>query len=279
MGVVYKARQVRLNRLVALKMILAGQLASATDVQRFYAEAQTAANLQHPNIVAIHEVGEHKGQHYFSMDLVEGKSLAALTREHPLTPTKAAEIVKTVAEAIHYAHQKGELHRDLKPANILMQENKTQITQTNAEQNLRESAKSAFDSLVPRITDFGLAKQFHDEPGALATGGLTATGAVLGTPSYMPPEQASADRGAVGPATAVYSLGAVLYELVTGRPPFQGPTPHDKRYTQRQWLRMWNSLAMGTVAPSSFAIARAMSWSFMSRDGSLSARTARMPGC
>lgn len=198
MGVVYKARQVRLNRPVALKMILAGQLASSTDVQRFYAEAQTAANLQHPNIVAIHEVGEHKGQHYFSMDFVEGKSLAALTREHPLTPTRAAAIVKTVAEAIHFAHQKGVLHRDLKPANVLI-----------------DAAGQ------PRVTDFGLAKRID------GASNLTATGAVLGTPSYMPPEQASADRGAVGPATDVYSLGAVLYELVTGRPPFQGPTPMD----------------------------------------------------
>src|SRR5438128_2370628 len=120
MGVVYKARQVSLNRLVALKMILAGQLASDADKQRFYAEARTAANLQHPNIVAIHEVGEHKGQHYFSMDLVEGKSLSALTREHPLPPNQAAALVQTVAQAIHYAHQQGVLHRDLKPANVLI---------------------------------------------------------------------------------------------------------------------------------------------------------------
>lgn len=198
MGVVYKARQVSLNRLVALKMILAGQLASDADVKRFYTEAQTAANLQHPNIVAIHEVGEHKGQRYFSMDLVEGESLSALTREHPLPPNQAAALVQTVAQAIYYAHQKGVLHRDLKPANVLIDR-----------------------AGQPRVTDFGLAKRIEGDAH------LTATGAVLGTPSYMPPEQASADRGPVGPASDVYALGAVLYELVTGRPPFQGPAPVD----------------------------------------------------
>ncbi len=198
MGVVYKARQVSLKRVVALKMILAGQLAGDSDVQRFYSEARTAAHLQHPNIVAIHEVGQHNGQHYFSMDYVEGKSLAAISRDHPLPANQAAAYVQTIAGAIHYAHEKGVLHRDLKPANVLMD-----------------------ISGQPRVTDFGLAKRIQ------ADAKLTATGAVLGTPSYMPPEQASADRGQVGPASDVYSLGAVLYELVTGRPPFQGPTPMD----------------------------------------------------
>jgi WD40 repeat protein/tRNA A-37 threonylcarbamoyl transferase component Bud32 len=209
MGVVYKARQVSLNRIVALKMILAGQLARDADVQRFYAEAQTAANLQHPNIVAIHEVGQFQGQHYFSMDYVEGQSLAAVIREHPLPPDQAAANVKTVAEAIHYAHQKGVLHRDLKPGNVLIDA-----------------------SGQPRVTDFGLAKRFEASsgqasPGSKAGEGLTATGAILGTPSYLPPEQAGSGRGQVGPASDVYSLGTILYELVTGRPPFQGPTPMD----------------------------------------------------
>jgi outer membrane protein assembly factor BamB len=198
MGVVYRARQVSLNRPVALKMILSGQLASEDDVQRFRLEAQTAAGLQHPNIVAIHEVGEHEGQHYFSMDFVEGQSLAELVRENPLPPEQAARWVRTIAEAIHYAHQRGVLHRDLKPSNVLI------------------------DSFgQPRVTDFGLAKRTDKDTG------LTATGAVVGTPSYMPPEQASADRGAIGPASDVYSLGAVLYELVTGRPPFRAATPLD----------------------------------------------------
>jgi serine/threonine protein kinase len=198
MGVVFRARQVSLNRVVALKMILAGQLASAADVERFRVEAQIAAQLQHPNIVAIHEVGEHDGQHYFSMDFVEGKSLAELVREHPLPPAQAARYVKVIAEAIHYAHERGTLHRDLKPSNVLI---------------------DRFDQ--PRVTDFGLAKRVQSDSS------LTATGAVIGTPGYMPPEQASAERGKLGPASDVYALGAVLYELVTGRPPFRAATPID----------------------------------------------------
>jgi outer membrane protein assembly factor BamB len=198
MGVVYRARQVSLNRTVALKMILAGQLATPADVQRFRAEAQTAAGLQHPNIVAIHEVGEHGGQHYFSMDFVEGKSLADVVRDGPLPPDRAIRYVQAVAEAVHYAHQHGTLHRDLKPANVLL---------------------DPFDQ--PRVTDFGLAKRVGADPG------LTASGAILGTPSYMSPEQASGKRGQVGPASDVYGLGAVLYELVTGRPPFRAATVLD----------------------------------------------------
>ncbi|HEV3304184.1 MAG TPA: serine/threonine-protein kinase [Planctomycetaceae bacterium] len=191
MGVVYKARQVSLDRVVALKMILAGQLASASDVERFYVEAKAAANLQHPNIVAIHEIGQHEGQNYFSMDYVEGQSLALLVRENPLPATRAAGYVKTIAEAIEFAHRQGTLHRDLKPSNILI---------------------DAFDQ--PRVTDFGLAKRIE------ADAQLTSTGSLLGTPSYMSPEQAGASGGKLGPASDVYSLGAVLYELVTGRPPF-----------------------------------------------------------
>jgi formylglycine-generating enzyme required for sulfatase activity/tRNA A-37 threonylcarbamoyl transferase component Bud32 len=193
MGVVYKARQLSLNRVVALKMILSGHLASEREVQRFYTEAQAAANLQHPNIVAIHEVGQHAGQHYFSMDYVEGKSLAQLVREKPFAAAQAARYVKTIAEAIEYAHQHGTLHRDLKPANVLI------------------------DALnQPRVTDFGLAKRIE------GTSELTSTGSLMGTPSYMPPEQAGDNDGKVGPPSDVYSLGAVLYELVTGRPPFLG---------------------------------------------------------
>jgi outer membrane protein assembly factor BamB/tRNA A-37 threonylcarbamoyl transferase component Bud32 len=198
MGVVYKARQISLNRIVALKMILSGQLASDADVERFYREAQTAASLQHPNIVAIHEVGQHDGQHYFSMDYVEGHSLAEIVREHPLPPTLAARYVQAIALAIEYAHQQGTLHRDLKPANVLID----QVDQ-------------------PRVTDFGLAKRLDRDAG------LTASGAVVGTPSYMPPEQAGGKRAKLSPASDVYSLGAILYELVTGRPPFQAATPVD----------------------------------------------------
>jgi serine/threonine protein kinase len=198
MGVVFKARQVSINRIVALKMILAGQLASPEDVQRFHREAEAAANLQHPNIVAIHEVGEHAGQHYFSMDYVAGTSLSAMVAENPLPAARAARYVQLAALAIHYAHQQGTIHRDLKPSNILIDE---------ADQ--------------PHVTDFGLAKHIKGDAG------LTATGQILGTPSYMPPEQASGRKGQVTPASDVYSLGAVLYELVTGRPPFRAESAID----------------------------------------------------
>ncbi|HEV3024642.1 MAG TPA: serine/threonine-protein kinase, partial [Pirellulales bacterium] len=198
MGVVYKARQTRLNRLVALKMIKSGELASADDVMRFHSEAEAAGNLQHPNIVAIYEVGEHDGQHFFSMEYVEGRSLADVVRENPLSAKKSAEYVRSIAEAIQYAHERGTLHRDLKPSNVLI--------------DMHDR---------PRVTDFGLAKRI--EGGSEMTG----TGQVLGTPSYMPPEQAAGDRGAVGPASDVYSLGAILYELLVGRPPFRAETPLD----------------------------------------------------
>lgn len=196
MGVIYKARQASLNRLVAVKMILAGHLASEAEVKRFHTEAEAAANLQHPNIVAIHEVGHHQGQHYFSMDYVEGKDLAAVAKEHPLSAARAAGCVKTIAEAVHYAHQRGTLHRDLKPQNILLDSDGQ-----------------------PRITDFGLAKRFQQDSK------LTVSGAVIGTPAYMPPEQAAGRLDQVGPQSDVYSLGAILYHLLTGRPPFRGETP------------------------------------------------------
>jgi WD40 repeat protein/predicted Ser/Thr protein kinase len=201
MGVVYQARQVSLNRIVAVKMLLGGQLAGAADVQRFRTEAEAAANLKHPHIVAIHEVGSHDGQHFFSMDFVEGSSLAEVVRNNLLPPRQAAEIVETVARAIHFAHQKGVLHRDLKPANVLLDR-----------------------SNVPHVTDFGLAKRIEQDTH------LTATGVLLGTPSYMPPEQAAGERSTLGPAGDVYSLGAILYELLTGRPPFKAETPYDTAY-------------------------------------------------
>lgn len=196
MGVVYKARQTSLNRMVAVKMILAGQLATEADIRRFHTEAEAAANLQHPNIVAIHEVGEHEDRHYFSMDYVAGQNLAALVREGPLPPAQAAEMVKTIAEAIQYAHQRGILHRDLKPQNVLIDEQDR-----------------------PRVTDFGLAKRTGEDSG------LTQTGAVMGSPSYMPPEQATGRHDQVGPPSDVYSLGAILYQLLTGKAPFVGETP------------------------------------------------------
>ena len=192
MGVVYKAQQKALGRIVAVKMMLTGKLANEADVQRFQIEAQAAASLQHPNIVPIHEVGQHEGLHYFSMDFVEGRSLSAVLRENVLPAKQAASYVRQMAEAIHYAHQQGTLHRDLKPSNVLI-DSRDQV----------------------RITDFGLAMRVEGDSG------LTQTGQIVGTPSYMPPEQAQGKRSLIGPASDVYSLGAILYECLTGRPPFR----------------------------------------------------------
>jgi serine/threonine protein kinase/WD40 repeat protein len=192
MGIVYEARQRSLNRIVALKMIKSGQLADEEGVARFYAEAEAAANLRHPNIVAVYEVGrdDANGQHYFTMDYVSGPSLLELIRKQPLDGRQAAELVAKVARAIQFAHERGVLHRDLKPSNILIGEDGE-----------------------PRVTDFGLAKRIdHDSQ-------LTIAGAVVGTPNYMPPEQARGEHERVGPRSDVYSLGAVLYECLTGRPP------------------------------------------------------------
>jgi tetratricopeptide (TPR) repeat protein len=193
MGVVYKARQVSLNRTVAVKMILAGQLAGAPEVLRFRGEAEAAAHLNHPNIVAIHEIGQYDGQHYFSMDYVEGQNLAEFVGQKPLPPKQAAKYLKTIAEAIQYAHEGGILHRDLKPSNILIDQ-----------------------SGQPRITDFGLAKRMKGDSD------LTISGQVLGSPNFMPPEQAAGKRGQVGPQSDIYALGAILYYLLTARPPFAG---------------------------------------------------------
>jgi serine/threonine protein kinase len=201
MGVVFKARQASLNRFVALKMLLQGPFAAEEFVKRFHAEAEAVASLQHPNIVAIHEVGLHEEQHYFSMDYIDGPSLAELVAQEPLPPERAARYVRQIAEAIHYAHQRGILHRDLKPSNVLID-----------------------PSDQPRVTDFGLAKRLQpDSPAALASH-LTITGQVMGAPSYMPPEQAAGRSSQLGVASDVYALGAVLYHLLTGRPPFVGDT-------------------------------------------------------
>ena len=198
MGVVFKARQTRLNRTVAVKMILAGQLADPEDVRRFLSEAEAAAGLDHPGIVPVYECGQIDGQHFFSMGLVEGQSLATLLAAGPLPPRRAAELVAQVSDAVNYAHEHGVIHRDLKPGNILLDQDGH-----------------------PRVTDFGLAKRVAGDSG------LTRTGQALGTPSYMPPEQASGKIDAIGRPADVYALGAVLYAALTGRPPFQAATPLD----------------------------------------------------
>ena len=189
MGVVYKAKQTSLQRTVALKMILSGELASAEHVARFQTEAESAARLDHPGIVPIYEIGEHNGQHYFSMAFVPGRSLADRIADGPLPPKEAAEIVAAAADALQYAHDLEVIHRDLKPANILM------------------------DGDRPKLTDFGLAKRLDQQS-------VTRTGEVLGTPGYMAPEQASNAESA-DKLSDVYGLGAILYATLTGRPPFQ----------------------------------------------------------
>jgi WD40 repeat protein/serine/threonine protein kinase len=203
MGVVFKARQKNLKRVVALKMILAGRVANHEEVERFRREAHAAGRLKHPNIVPVHEIGEHEGRHYLTMDFIEGVSLADKIREEILTPRVAAELVCKVAEAIEYAHEQGVVHRDLKPANILI-DNQGQ----------------------PHITDFGLVKLLEsiDEESRAE---LTASGDIIGTPSYMSPEQAAGHHHLIGPVSDIYSLGAILYSTLTGRAPFVAETSLD----------------------------------------------------
>jgi eukaryotic-like serine/threonine-protein kinase len=195
MGIVYKARQARLNRVVALKMVLTARLDSPIDLERFQREAEAPANLEHPNVVPIYEVGEHQGQPYFSMKLLKGGSLDRQMARFARDLRAGVRLLAAVAGAVHFAHERGLLHRDLKPANILLDGDDQ-----------------------PCVSDFGLARRFQ------AGGTLTQAGLVVGTPSYMAPEQALGKK-ALTPAADVWSLGAILYELLTGRPPFRADTP------------------------------------------------------
>ncbi|HIM30498.1 MAG TPA: serine/threonine protein kinase [Planctomycetes bacterium] len=197
MGIVFRARQTSLDREVAVKMILSGTFATKSERERFRAEAEAAARLDHPNIVAVHEVGEHGEIPYFSLRYIAGMTLAERLRMKPMPARDAAEILAKVARAVDCAHQCGVLHRDLKPSNILLDE-----------------------AGEPYVTDFGLAKRDNDA-------NVTRTGAVIGTPAYMSPEQASGNRNAIGPASDIYGLGAILYYMLTGRPPFQADSPVD----------------------------------------------------
>ncbi|MBS0204908.1 MAG: serine/threonine protein kinase [Planctomycetes bacterium] len=198
MGVVYKARQRDLKRIVALKMILASEWASAEEISRFQAEARAVARLRHRNIVGIFEVGEELGRHFFAMDFVEGKSLAELIATRPLASDQAARWMVSIAQAVDHLHAQGLIHRDLKPSNILIDGDNE-----------------------PMVTDFGLAKMFEGD------GAATRTGAILGTPSYMSPEQASGRNSMITVRSDVYSLGAMLYEMLSGRPPFREDNPLD----------------------------------------------------
>jgi serine/threonine-protein kinase len=223
MGIVFRARHLRLGRPVALKMLLAGTHASPEERKRFLREAKAVAGLRHANIVQVHDMGEHDGRPYFTMEYVEGGSLADRLMGTPLGARYAAALVATLAEAVQAAHHGGIIHRDLKPANILLQR-KAEIPSPSPQSEnaiplgLAPAALSEFD---PKIADFGLARPF--EGGS----SLTQSGARVGTPSYMAPEQALGKTRALGPSVDIYALGAVLYELLTGRPPFQGETPTD----------------------------------------------------
>jgi WD40 repeat protein/serine/threonine protein kinase len=203
MGVVFKARQLSLNRTVAVKILLAGPLAGGQRLERFRAEAEAVAHLQHPNIVAIYGVGEHKGAPFFSMEYVPGRTLADLVAQRPLPAEVAARYLQIIAEAIQYAHEHGIVHRDLKPSNVLID-----------------------SSGRLRITDFGLAKRLPSSDTKLAPhhSSITVTGQVLGSPSYLAPEQAGQKHGTIGPACDIYALGAILFHLLTGRPPFLSET-------------------------------------------------------
>jgi serine/threonine-protein kinase len=198
MGVVYQAEQKSLGRTVAIKMLLRRDLASAADLARFRSEAEAAARLDHPGIVPIFEVGELDGLPFYSMRFIEGTTLARRLAAGPLPPRESAALLARVADAVQAAHDRGVLHRDLKPSNILIDA-----------------------SGRPHVSDFGLAKRLEDDAS------VTHTGAILGTPCYMSPEQAAGSRGDVGPTSDVWSLGAILYQTLTGRPPFQASSPMD----------------------------------------------------
>ncbi len=197
MGVVYKARQLGLNRLVALKMILSGDFAEESELVRFRLEAEAVARLHHPGIVQVYAIDEVDGKPYFCLEFVGGGSLQKKLAGNPQPPGEAAELVEKLARAMAYAHEHHIIHRDLKPANVLLTE-----------------------AGEPKVADFGLAKKLDDQDGR------TQSGSILGTPSYMAPEQAGGSKN-VGPAADVYSLGVILYEMLTGRPPFKGATVLD----------------------------------------------------
>jgi WD40 repeat protein len=221
MGVVYGAWHLNLKRPVALKMLLAGGHADAENRDRFRAEAEIVARLQHPNIIEVHEIGEHEGLPYFALEYIDGGNLEQQLNGTPWPAAPAAQLIETVARATHYAHQRGVIHRDLKPANILLQRRSGLPAPQPEPEGTKSAAPAAFRlaDYEPKISDFGLAKRVKGGQNQ------TRTGDVWGTPGYISPEQAAGETRYAGPPADVYSLGAILYELVTGRPPFKGATP------------------------------------------------------
>ena len=216
MGVVYKARQrAALNRLVALKMVLAGVHAGGADLARFHSEAEVVAHLQHPNIVQIYEIGEQQGRPYLALELVTGGTLQKAIAGTPQPTRASAYLVELLARAIHFAHQRGVIHRDLKPGNVLLA-----VPLDGSSSALdQDGAQVAAIYGIPKVTDFGLAKRLEDDAQH------TRSGDILGTPSSIwPPEQAGGQAANAGPAADVYALGAILYDMLTGRPPFKGAT-------------------------------------------------------
>ena len=228
MGVVFKARHLKLNRMVAIKMIRSGDLASREEVQRFQLETEVAAGLDHPAIVPVYEAGCIQGQPFYSMGYVDGLSLARKLLDGPLESRQSASLLEVIAAAIQYAHERGVVHRDLKPSNVLLQSHQ-RYTRTELVASFTETDGNTSEYLYPKVTDFGLASLTHIESD------LTTSGQLIGTPSYMAPEQAQGN--VLDPKLSdIYSMGGILYAMLTGRPPFHSQSTLAKSLTATRSL-------------------------------------------